>query len=150
MWLRYAECLYMINKLDEAADAYEKVISLAPNHKIAKLNLSIILQRLGKFDGALESLDQSKFFSLLTNTSKFGRLKNIKTKINLSVLVDDREDLIDHDLLLERCKIFLNRDRILELYDTAIQLFSRHCPQIRDIEEAKGMASEQITLSIKI
>lgn len=60
VWLRYAECLYMINKLEDAAEAYEKVISLAPNHKIAKLNLSIILQRLGKFDGALESLDQSK------------------------------------------------------------------------------------------
>ncbi|CAL8094799.1 unnamed protein product [Orchesella dallaii] len=108
VWLRYAECLYMINKLEDAAAAYEKVISLAPNHKIAKLNLSIILQRLGKYDGALESLDQN-----------------------------DMEELIDHDLLLERCKIFLNRGRLSELYDTALQLFSRHCPQLRNFEETQ-------------
>lgn len=48
------------------------------------------------------------------------------------------EDLIDHDLLLERCKIFLNRGRLSELFDTALQLFSRHCPRIRDIGEAEG------------
>ncbi|ODM94776.1 General transcription factor 3C polypeptide 3 [Orchesella cincta] len=108
VWLRYAECLYMINKYEDAAAAYEKVISLAPNHKIAKLNLSIILQRLGKYDGALESLDQN-----------------------------DMEELIDHDLLLERCKIFLNRGRLSELYDTALQLFSRHCPQLRNFEETQ-------------
>lgn len=48
------------------------------------------------------------------------------------------EELIDHDLLLERCKIFLSRGRMTELYDTALQLFSRHCPQLRDKDEAEG------------
>jgi tetratricopeptide (TPR) repeat protein len=59
IWLRYAECLFLLNRMEDSADAYSKVIQLAPGHKIARLNLSVILQKLGKYDTALESLDQS-------------------------------------------------------------------------------------------
>jgi len=60
IWLRYAECLFLLNRVEESAEAYSKVIDLAPGHKIARLNLSVILQKLGRYEGALESLDQRK------------------------------------------------------------------------------------------
>jgi len=48
------------------------------------------------------------------------------------------ESLIDQDLLVEKCNILLSRDRIPEFYETALQLFNRHCPDIKDDDEAHG------------
>jgi hypothetical protein len=53
-------------------------------------------------------------------------------------LSDEMESLIDQDLLVEKCNILLARDRIPEFYDSALQLFSRHCPDIRDDDEVHG------------
>ncbi len=64
IWLRYAECLFLLDRVEDSAEAYSKVIELAPGHKIARLNLSVILQKLGRFDVALESLDQRKSLTI--------------------------------------------------------------------------------------
>jgi hypothetical protein len=48
------------------------------------------------------------------------------------------EDLIDQDLLVEKCNILLSRNRIYEFFETALQLFNRHCPLIRNYDEAHG------------
>jgi len=46
--------------LEDAVIAYQEVVKLAPNHSLAKLNLSLILQKLGRPDDALETLRQGK------------------------------------------------------------------------------------------
>ncbi len=48
------------------------------------------------------------------------------------------EDLIDQDLLVEKCNILLTRNRIPEFFETAMRLFSKHCPEIRNYDEAHG------------
>ena len=49
------------------------------------------------------------------------------------------EELTDQDLLVEKCNILLARERYQEFFDTAMNLFSRHCPIIRNYDEAHGI-----------
>lgn len=58
--------------------------------------------------------------------------------MQLCDFADEMEDLIDQDLMVEKCNILFSRNRLNEFYDTALQLFSRHCPEVRNYDEAHG------------
>lgn len=58
VWLKHAECLYNLNKPNEAIDSYLKVIKHAPQHIHARQRVFKILEEKGNIDGALNILQQ--------------------------------------------------------------------------------------------
>lgn len=56
MWLKYSECLSSLGLIREAADAYKRVVDLAPNHVSARVQLSLLQQQLGEDNEALLTL----------------------------------------------------------------------------------------------
>ena len=58
VWLRYAECLNSLGNIQKAAAAYERVVDMAPNHMSARVSLSLLQQQLGRYDEALNTLQQ--------------------------------------------------------------------------------------------
>ena len=58
MWLPYAECLNSLGELDMAAEAFQQVLSRAPELNAARLSLSAIQQQLGRPEEALSVLQQ--------------------------------------------------------------------------------------------
>ena len=58
--LRYGESLFETGQLEEAENAYQAVVNLAPQHHEARRTLSVILSRLGRPDEALSTLAQGK------------------------------------------------------------------------------------------
>ena len=57
VWLRKAECVKSLGRLEEAALAYARVVTLAPNHLDARLTLATLHQQLGRPDQALDVLN---------------------------------------------------------------------------------------------
>ncbi|KAK4321495.1 hypothetical protein Pmani_007691 [Petrolisthes manimaculis] len=113
-WLKFGECLAAVDQMEEAAQAYSKVVQLAPQHAEARLTLSPILQSLGRLDEALLILNQEK----------------------------DSEPL-DSNLLYQRCKILLEQDHILDFINAAKLLFRRHFIHIRNKDEAEAMLNNK-------
>ncbi|KAK3881600.1 hypothetical protein Pcinc_013982 [Petrolisthes cinctipes] len=113
-WLRFGECLAAVDQMEEAAQAYSKVVQLAPQHAEARLTLSPILQSLGRLDEALLILNQE----------------------------NDSEPL-DSNLLYQRCKILLEQDHILDFINAAKLLFRRHFIHIRNKDEAEAMLNNK-------
>lgn len=56
MWLRYADCLSSLGNLEQAVQAFSKVVELAPNHLEARVSLSALQQQIGKHDEAIRVL----------------------------------------------------------------------------------------------
>ena len=56
MWLKYSECLSALGLVKESAEAYGKVVELAPNHVSARVQLSLLQQQLGMDKEALHTL----------------------------------------------------------------------------------------------
>ena len=56
VWLKKGECLNSLGRLEEAAVAYARVVTLAPNHLDARLLLASLHQQLGRPNKALEVL----------------------------------------------------------------------------------------------
>ena len=56
VWLKKGECLNSLGRLEEAAVAYARVVTLAPNHLDARLFLASLHQQLGRPNKALEVL----------------------------------------------------------------------------------------------
>eukprot|EP00795_Rhopilema_esculentum_P004300 gene4300-20500_t len=52
VWLKLAECRHAVGKLSEAADAYYKVLELAPNQLGVTLELANLCRRLGRTEEA--------------------------------------------------------------------------------------------------
>lgn len=61
-WANLGAADAVTGRLEEARGAYEKAISLAPNHWLAHYNLAVLLAREGDRDGAVRHLE--RFFSL--------------------------------------------------------------------------------------
>ncbi|CAL4091725.1 unnamed protein product [Meganyctiphanes norvegica] len=114
VWLQYGESLAATDHMDEAAEAYNQVVKLAPQHAEARLTLSGILQSLGKLDEALLILNQQS----------------------------DLEPL-DSQILYQRCKILLNQGLTDQFINAAKLLFRRHFMHIRNRDEAEAMLSNK-------
>lgn len=48
VWLKYADSLVAVDRIDDSIAAYRHVIKLAPAHEEARLRLAELLQKLGK------------------------------------------------------------------------------------------------------
>ncbi|EAA07253.3 AGAP010426-PA [Anopheles gambiae str. PEST] len=101
VWLRYADCSRCIENYDEAIVGYEKVISLA-HHLDARLALAALLKKQGKYDEALQALEQ-----------------------------DPDKEYLDPEVLHERCLLLHEVGRYQQFLAAGFMLLARHCYQIR-------------------
>lgn len=106
VWLQYGECLYETQQLEEAEQAYQKVVELAPQHYEARKALSNILHKLGRPEEALHTLTQ-----------------------------DEKAELLNPTLLYEKCQLLLKEGHTEEFIKKAKLLFSRHFTDVRSREE---------------
>jgi len=51
VWLKYADSLVVVNRIEDSIAGYRHVIKLAPAHEEARLRLAELLQKLGKLFG---------------------------------------------------------------------------------------------------
>lgn len=116
VWLRLGESLFATNQLDEAEQAYKKVVELAPTHLQARRTLSNILHKLGRAEEALSTLSQGTYH----------RFDEYNTDSNPYILSDEAAELLNPTLLFEKCQLLLKEDCVEEFVGKAKLLFSRH------------------------
>lgn len=58
VWLKHAECLYMLGRETDAINSFYKVLIHAPQHPDARRKLYAILEKKGRIDEALQMLEQ--------------------------------------------------------------------------------------------
>jgi len=112
VWLQLAECQSSMNLLEEAEKSYKKVVELAPHVYQARLQLSLIIHKLGRADDALDTLDQ-----------------------------DEQEEILNPHLMLKRCQMLLDEGKIEEFLYKGRILFSRHFVTIRNKDELHAISS---------
>ena len=112
VWLQLAECQSSSNLLEEAERSYKRVVELAPHVYQARLQLSLIIHQLGRADDALDTLDQ-----------------------------DEQQEILNPHLMLQRCKMLLQENKIEEFLYKGRILFSRHFVTIRNKDELHAISS---------
>ena len=112
VWLQLAECQANCNMLEEAEKSYKKVVELAPHVYQARLQLSLIIHKLGRAEDALDTLDQN-----------------------------EQQEILNPHLMLERCQMLLAENRIDEFLYKGRILFSRHFVTIRNKDELHAISS---------
>lgn len=121
VWLKYAECLYNCDMLEQAVEAYFTVMTMAPQHVEVLYPLAMTLLKLNKKSEALEVLSQD----LSTN------------KLDVAVLI-------------ERMKLLKQINDIQEYWKCAELLLSRHCVLIKYPEEARIVITISPTVNEKV
>eukprot|EP00092_Neocalanus_flemingeri_P103950 GFUD01133072.1.p1 GENE.GFUD01133072.1~~GFUD01133072.1.p1 ORF type:complete len:926 (+),score=328.00 GFUD01133072.1:114-2891(+) len=112
VWLQLAECQANTNLLEMAEKSYRKVVELAPHVYQARLQLSLIMHKLGRAEDALDTLRQ-----------------------------DEQQELLNPHLMFERCQMLLAENKIEEFLSKGKLLFSRHFVTIRNKDELHAISS---------
>lgn len=113
IWLRMAECLKALNRLEDSVKAYLVVVEKAPQLFNARLAASEILSQLGRREQALEILSQ-----------------------------DEDSDILNSALLYERCQLLQNMPNQKEQFIAVVHLFlSRHFAHINNKEELNALTT---------
>lgn len=107
VWLKHAECLHNLGRNDEAITSYYKVLKHAPQHPDARQKLYSILEKKGRIDDALNSIQQ-----------------NHKNVVSLLLLYD-------------QCKALKKHDRKLKYLEVGEALLSKTFIRYRHLEEVK-------------
>ncbi len=114
VWLQHGECLFNLKRLDEAEQAYQKVVGLAPQHYEARRALSTILHQLGRPDEALSTLTQ-----------------------------DEKAELLNPQLLYEKCQLLHSERHFEEFVNKSQLLLGRHFVDLRSREEVITLSSSR-------
>ena len=112
VWLQRAECEAQLGKLEEAEQSYTRVVALAPHVYQARLQLSLIMRRLGRAEDALDALKQ-----------------------------DEQAELLNPHLMYERCTMLLAEGKTEEFINKSILLLYRHFVNIRNKDEQHAISS---------
>ncbi|XP_054279234.1 general transcription factor 3C polypeptide 3 [Macrosteles quadrilineatus] len=113
IWLKMAECLRALNRLEEAVSAYMVVVEKAPQLLAARLAVSELLTSLGRKDQALEVLTQ-----------------------------DEDSEMLNTAMLLERCLLLQKMPDQKEQFIAVAQLFlSRHFVYINNREDLNALTT---------
>merc|ERR1719209_2890807 len=112
VWLQRAECEAQLGKLEEAEQSYTRVVALAPHVYQARLQLSLIMRRLGRAEDALDTLKQ-----------------------------DEQAELLNPHLMYERCIMLLSEGKTEEFINKSILLLYRHFVNIRNKDEQHAISS---------
>lgn len=110
VWLKYAECLALLDRDTEAIEAYQTVVMLAPQHMNARIKLSALLKRSNRIDEAY-----------------------------LALMHDESSDILDTGILYERCVILKNSGKKREYLNAGHLLLSRHFHVIRHRSEITSL-----------
>lgn len=110
VWLKHAECLKACGLLEQAAESYYKVMSLAPQHVEVRYPLAMILLQLDRKQEALSVVSQ-----------------NAKTQT------------LDARILIEKLRLLKEMDDYKAYCKAAELLLSRHCTIIRHPEELRAV-----------
>ncbi|KPJ16457.1 General transcription factor 3C polypeptide 3 [Papilio machaon] len=105
VWLKHAECLYNLGRLDDAVESYYKVLKHAPQHPTARRKLYAILEQKGRIDEALDILQQ------------------------------DYNYVVSAKLLLDHCQELKKHNKILKYLEVGEALLSKTFPRYRHQEE---------------
>ncbi|XP_056157326.1 general transcription factor 3C polypeptide 3 [Lampris incognitus] len=95
VWLRHAECLKALGRLEAAADSYTKVVEMAPQHLEARLSLSTLQQQLGRPHCALKALEPMYNTETLALDSSAAQ-KELKLLLHRSTLLKTQGRLQDY------------------------------------------------------
>lgn len=106
VYLRYADCLRLLDRTEEAIESYKTVIQMAPQHLDARLTLSALLKQKNRQVEALQALEQ-----------------------------DLESDVLEPTLLYEHCFMLKETGNIDQYIDLCGVLFSRHWIKLRNREE---------------
>ncbi|KAJ6650016.1 General transcription factor 3C polypeptide 3 [Pseudolycoriella hygida] len=112
VWLRHADCFRAINQIDQAIESYQQVVKLAPQHFDARLTLSALLKKQGKYAAAMTVLEQ-----------------------------DLENEIIDPCVLYERCFMLKETGNLDQYVDVSFFLLSRNSIKLRNAEEMTIAAS---------
>ncbi len=112
VWLRHADCYRAINQIDQAIESYQQVVKLAPQHFDARLTLSALLKKQGKYAAAMTVLEQ-----------------------------DLENEIIDPCVLYERCFMLKETGNMEQYVDVSFFLLSRNAVKLRNTEEMTIAAS---------
>jgi general transcription factor 3C polypeptide 3 (transcription factor C subunit 4) len=112
VWNMLAECQAATHRLEEAERSYAQVVRLAPHVYQARLQLSLIMRRLGRAEDALDTLRQ-----------------------------DEQAELLNPHLMFERCQMLLAENKLEEFISKSKLLFFRHFINIRNKDELHAVSS---------
>ncbi|XP_050681912.1 general transcription factor 3C polypeptide 3-like isoform X2 [Leptidea sinapis] len=107
VWLKYANCLCSLGRVDEAVNAFHKVLDHAPQHPDARNRLFEILEQKGCIDDALNALKQ------------------------------DFNYVVSPSLLYKYCSALKQYNRIPQYVDAGEALLSRNTTKFRHQEELR-------------
>ncbi|KAG6458133.1 general transcription factor 3C polypeptide 3 [Manduca sexta] len=105
VWLKHAECLYNLGREDDAIESYYKVLKHAPRHAEAHKRLFEILEKKGRIDEALKTLQQ------------------------------DYRDVVSAKLLHDQCVALKKYNRMLKYLEVGEALLSKTFVKFRRPEE---------------
>uniref|UniRef100_A0A8C4ZKA9 General transcription factor IIIC, polypeptide 3 n=1 Tax=Gadus morhua TaxID=8049 RepID=A0A8C4ZKA9_GADMO len=95
VWLRHAECLKALGHLEAAAESYDRVVEMAPQHLGARLSLSTLQQQLGRPESALKALEPMYDPDTLAQDSSATQ-KELKLLLHRSTLLKTQGHLQDY------------------------------------------------------
>lgn len=144
IWLKYADCLKHLNMVEQAIDAYSKVVKLAPQHLEVRYPLSDLLIQQGNFAGAIAALTQS------TDSCELDVALLIK-KINLVKERNDYEEYFKcaEDLVARHSVRFLHQEELhvaIILQERSAEKFVR-LQQLREMRKIHYIPHEITSLN---
>ncbi|XP_041974837.1 general transcription factor 3C polypeptide 3 isoform X2 [Aricia agestis] len=105
VWLKHAECLLNLGRIDDAVESYHKVLKHVPQHPDARRKLFTILESKGCINEALNILQQDPKF------------------------------VVSPSLLYEQCKVLKKYNMLLKYLEVGEIFLSRHGTKLRHQEE---------------
>ncbi|XP_064477009.1 general transcription factor 3C polypeptide 3-like [Ornithodoros turicata] len=116
VWLRYAECLQQLGRLEEATDVYRRVCKMAPAHAEARMALCTLLLKRGHRDDAVSALRQD---------------------------CEDGNDETDPDVtvLLRRTELLYEFGQKEAFVEAAMLLLQCHCPSVENESDYSAVYS---------
>lgn len=105
VWLKHAECLHQLGRIDDAVESYYKVLKHVPQHATARKKLFYILESKGCIEDALNILQQ------------------------------DYKYVVSASLLYEQCQALKKYNKPLKFLEVGEALLSRNLTKFRHQEE---------------
>ncbi|XP_032226353.2 general transcription factor 3C polypeptide 3 [Nematostella vectensis] len=124
VWLNKAQSLISLGRLEEAAAACTQVVSLAPSHLEARVQLSSLLQQLGRHDKAIEILTSKPDDG---NSMEIADSASVAESHSSESQKDEPPEEImepqDFRLLYHKCTLLKSQDRMEDFIEAAQQMF---------------------------
>jgi len=123
VWLKKGECLNSLGRLEEAALAYARVVTLAPNHLDARLLLASLHQQLGRPNKALEVLSDPRGIEGSVNSTEEEVAMDTGSVHSGGSEWEPALQPQEFRLLFHKCALLHSQNRIDEFLKAGIEMF---------------------------